>query len=268
MYRVKNWQEHFENHESRKVKRVSWVAVPNKHDGKGYRRVAASPDGVPVLAAWTLILQVASKMPVRGVLADEDGPLDSTDLAAMTGFPAEIFEKAFKLLIEPKIGWLERVDEQAEIPTLPDNLPQSPGVAGKSALEQNRTEQNGTEGKGIGSRTKRAQPTPPPEDFRWVEPIPDFVKQNFTRPQVEEETQRFLDHHRAKGSLFKDWQAAWRTWMRNSIKFRNKDSPPGEDHGWRPAPLTPELVAEMEGCSLEEAKRILSTEARTDDTIH
>jgi hypothetical protein len=29
----------------------------------------------------------------------------------------------------------------------------------------------------------------------------------------------FKDHHRAKGSRFIDWDAAWRTWCRNAVKF-------------------------------------------------
>lgn len=32
----------------------------------------------------------------------------------------------------------------------------------------------------------------------------------------------FKDHHRAKGSKFVDWQAAWRTWCRNEHKFRSE----------------------------------------------
>jgi hypothetical protein len=29
----------------------------------------------------------------------------------------------------------------------------------------------------------------------------------------------FADHHRANGSIFKDWQAAFRNWIRNEVKF-------------------------------------------------
>lgn len=151
MFRIKHWEEHFENHESRKVKGVRWVALPNKHDGKGYRRVAQHPEGVQIFCAWTLILQVASKMPTRGVLADEDGPLDSDDLSVMTGFPAAIFDSAFKLLTEPKIGWLEEVEagaEAAEPPAISRHLPELPAAPGKSALEGNRREGNGTEREG------------------------------------------------------------------------------------------------------------------------
>ncbi len=43
---------------------------------------------------------------------------------------------------------------------------------------------------------------------------------------LDEETEQFLDRHRGKGSVFKDWTAAWRTWMRNSIKFANERAAP------------------------------------------
>jgi hypothetical protein len=36
----------------------------------------------------------------------------------------------------------------------------------------------------------------------------------------------FLDHHRAKGSTFKDWAAAWRTWIKRGAKFRRSQPEP------------------------------------------
>lgn len=39
-----------------------------------------------------------------------------------------------------------------------------------------------------------------------------------------EEFAAFVDHHRAKGSTFSDWQAAIRTWIRNAHKFAPKSS--------------------------------------------
>ena len=35
----------------------------------------------------------------------------------------------------------------------------------------------------------------------------------------EREVAKFLDWHRAKGSTFADWTAAWRTWQRNAVEF-------------------------------------------------
>jgi epoxyqueuosine reductase QueG len=36
---------------------------------------------------------------------------------------------------------------------------------------------------------------------------------------LKAETEKFLDWHRAKGSLFKDWNAAWRSWIRKAAEF-------------------------------------------------
>lgn len=40
------------------------------------------------------------------------------------------------------------------------------------------------------------------------------------------EFEQFADHHRAKGTTFLDWDAAWRTWCRNAVKFNRKATPP------------------------------------------
>lgn len=109
-YQIKDWNELFEIAQSRRYKRMSWLALPNKQDGKGYRRIAKHPECCQIFTAWILILQVASKQKTRGLLVDSDGqPITAEDLADKTGYLEEIFELAFKVLTEKKIGWLEKV---------------------------------------------------------------------------------------------------------------------------------------------------------------
>jgi hypothetical protein len=36
---------------------------------------------------------------------------------------------------------------------------------------------------------------------------------------IEQVAEEFRDYHAARGSLFLDWHAAWRTWCRNQVKF-------------------------------------------------
>jgi hypothetical protein len=69
------------------------------------------------------------------------------------------------------------------------------------------------------NNNKRARATVLPEDFTPDEP-PKKLKDSFTQEQLGEEFEQFRDHHTAKGSKFTDWQAAWRTWLRNAVKFR------------------------------------------------
>ena len=120
-YKVRNGSKYYETAETRKLKRLDWIALPTKLDGKGYRRITMLGDKGPlVFAAWIAILEVAANCPERWVLADEDGPLDADDLSAKTGWPAACFELAFEHLVHPKIGWLEVVDTEQVISNLGD----------------------------------------------------------------------------------------------------------------------------------------------------
>lgn len=72
------------------------------------------------------------------------------------------------------------------------------------------------------SARKRA--TAAPDLFPITEQMADWGRQHC--PLVlnpEAETRQFLDHHRAKGAAFKDWSAAWRTWMGNAQKYAERD---------------------------------------------
>lgn len=47
--------------------------------------------------------------------------------------------------------------------------------------------------------------------------------------KLEEELEKFADHHDSKGSTFKDWDAAFRTWLRNAAKWgRSSRNPYGK----------------------------------------
>lgn len=65
--------------------------------------------------------------------------------------------------------------------------------------------------------------------------IEHALSKNLTHQEIEHEADQFRNHHHAKGSTYKDWDAAWRTWVGNARKFsanRNmaRNSAPG-GHG-------------------------------------
>jgi hypothetical protein len=72
-----------------------------------------------------------------------------------------------------------------------------------------------------------AAPPPKPERKRPATRMPDDLAPNAgCRSLAHElgvslgtEFPKFVDHHTAKGSTFSDWQAALRTWIRNSVRF-------------------------------------------------
>lgn len=77
-----------------------------------------------------------------------------------------------------------------------------------------------------GGKKKRKAALPP--DWRPNEGHHERAKASGLN--VELEAEAFRDHHTAKGSVMLDWDAAFRTWLRNAVKFQARDSKrPSED---------------------------------------
>ena len=71
-------------------------------------------------------------------------------------------------------------------------------------------------------RTRKAD-TDAPDVFPITESMRDWGRQHAPLVDGTKQTRQFLDHHRAKGSVFKDWTAAWRTWMGNAQSYAERD---------------------------------------------
>lgn len=69
------------------------------------------------------------------------------------------------------------------------------------------------------ARGDRATTIPP--RFVVTQPLLSWAAENVPQINIRGETENFLDYHRAKGSRFKDWDAAWRNWMRNAVRFES-----------------------------------------------
>ena len=171
---VKGWSEHYETAASRKLENPRWVAVPNRHDGTGFMELMDHPNGMAHFGAWVLILQVASRMPERGVLRTDRGrDLAAHSLARLTSGDCDIFQEAITRLLD--IGWLEENDAMpvesqpnGGISQSSGGISQPNGGTSRSSANQsvlhNRTGQNRTEqGTGVAAgsaRTREADPKP------------------------------------------------------------------------------------------------------------
>lgn len=106
---IPNWNEDFETSRSRQVKRLDWLAIPNRHDGEAYLQLMSHDHAPVIFTVWILMLQVASKCLVRGLLMKDNGtPHDAVSLALKAHARAEWFTLGIPIL--SKIGWLETVD--------------------------------------------------------------------------------------------------------------------------------------------------------------
>lgn len=97
-----------------------------------------------------------------------------------------------------------------------------------------------------GKRKRKKPTTPPPDSFEPTVGDMRWFRGKFgevPRLDIRHQTEMWINHHRAKGNQFVDWNAAWKTWMVNwrSDFGRKTPTPVG-----RPPPprKNPNLVRE------------------------
>lgn len=217
IYRIRDWKLHFESSESiKRVKALTWVATPTKHDGKAFRRIMRRDPTGAMIGVWNMLVQVAAKCPVRGTLADQDGPLTAIDISDKTGLSEEAVQNGFAEFSSQEIRWLECLNQE--------NV--------RENKEQDNTGHN-----------KTIQPTGVAADHTGIAAdsagVPADLsqgnkRQSFTIPDINDiaaycaernnqvDAQQFFDHYSANGWMvgrvkMKDWKATVRNWEKRSF---------------------------------------------------
>lgn len=163
---VINWDSHHETADSRKYQALKYVAKPNKHDGLSYRRLVKQTDRTDLYAAWSLILEVASKSArgQRGWLVRDGSALTATDMEVITGFPEGIFTRAFEFFMDPQIGWLEETEckclDSVAVPKT-TAVGDSPSAVGDSPSATGATRTPGTSALSLSYLSNQSHLSPP-----------------------------------------------------------------------------------------------------------
>jgi hypothetical protein len=162
--RISKWSEVFERAESRKIKQLSWIALPVSFTSAGYQSLLDEfgSDAPAIYGAWCALCAVASSCTYRGVLATSRGiPLRTSHIARTTGFDVVLFERLMAWAIRDEIGWLTTVSE-IELATM---------------LEANTEKTN----ENAGSCMSPGESPDMPGDRRG---IPCTTRPNLTRPDI------------------------------------------------------------------------------------
>lgn len=143
MYKIKDWDEHYENAGSRKIEHCSWCPIPNKQDGLGYALLIQGGTGSTLYAAFVATVLVCSKhsLPRNGWITDngkETGrPLTAYDLHLKTKLPEREIKEMLERASKPDIDWIVEYSPSVDSAVVDEYKP------GSNKTEQNRTE--GTE---------------------------------------------------------------------------------------------------------------------------
>jgi hypothetical protein len=137
LYAIKNWDDLYENSRSRVVKDLSWVPVPNKHDGENFSAIMVHAQGAKIFSGWILILQIASKCKERGILKRDNGhPHTPETMAIKTRAPKEWFELALAYLCE-NTDWLDVSEVECHLPVTCPSLARHPSAEEGKGIEGN-----------------------------------------------------------------------------------------------------------------------------------
>lgn len=64
-----------------------------------------------------------------------------------------------------------------------------------------------------------------PGSLKLTDSMREHCRTKAPNVDPDEQFERFCDHHRAKGSKFRDWEAAWRTWVGKAADWAPKQQP-------------------------------------------
>lgn len=191
VYRIRNWEQHFEVAQSKKAAKLRWVAFPNKHDGKSFRRLMRSDPSLALYGGWCATVQVASKCPVRGLLADGDGPLSVVDIADSIGCSTSAIQNAIDACLDATIGWIESTEWN-------DELARSVLLATRSAIHRGGTT--------LQDITEHNTPLPPDDGGG------DLTIRGLSKAQLADTNTvlRWLDTHRVRLRLSTSYETTCR----------------------------------------------------------
>lgn len=118
-YRIAKWCERHENHETRKlVGSLSWIVVPTEIK-LTLMELLGAKHGLQTFGAYIIIVEVAARMPVRGTLANDNGPLKIEQISRLTGANLKQLVAAVDYLSKPPLRWIELVEWTGLNPGIP-----------------------------------------------------------------------------------------------------------------------------------------------------
>lgn len=218
--KIRDWDTHFERDRTKQWKHLEWVPIPNKQ-GSGFRKIMKQPNGLEIFSCWIVLVEVASTCTPRGDLSKYNLD-DLSDLCMING---EKLIVGIKYLSEV-LDWIEIIEN---LDTTVKNI----DVDGQRNCDSSSILFNSIQSNSIQDSDARKILDKPKKEKKNIEP-PSFedVKAYCDERKNSVNAQDFIDYYEARGWMLgktrmKKWQAAIRTWEKNSFQNRQTDRTEG-----------------------------------------
>lgn len=149
-------------------------------------------------------------------------PVDATEqIKALVD--AGLVEERSGCLLIPGFERHQRIDKESRCRFSEDSTKPLRGRRESSTTPRKKKPRKGREGNGEEGNGGESRATRVPKNFIVPEDQLLATKEKYPSLDLPSETAKFLDHHRSKGSTFKDWIAAWRKWIAQAETYRLRD---------------------------------------------
>ena len=223
MYRVLNWDRHFEGAKSKTYNNKTSCSLPTKH-GLGYRRLISAKDGAALFGAWVALIQVLSRhnKPRQGYCTDTglpDGtPYTCEDLELLTGIPAKYFAEMLKICKSHSVGWVELT-----------KVKDSAGDCEETLLPLNSDSDSNLNSDLDSLENEKKKKFTPPTFEEAKEEIRRYAKERnliITPEYCGFTAESFIDHYEncdwklnsGKGAKMKSWERSLKKFIRNDYQ--------------------------------------------------
>lgn len=110
LYRIRDWNQIYENSESRKCKTLTWVRLPIKLDGNGYKALMEIEGGPGILGCFVALIELAGRSVERGTFTNSSGkPLTTKMISRSISQPEDLVNRTLEVLSSGEFDWIETV---------------------------------------------------------------------------------------------------------------------------------------------------------------
>lgn len=109
-YRIRHWGNGMFERARSRARRLPVVSVSTRTDELWFLRMMNIDPTASLFGCWILVVELAAKCPIHGLLADESGPFDIPRMAFELSLNERTLSDAIAVLCSEKLGLVEEVE--------------------------------------------------------------------------------------------------------------------------------------------------------------
>jgi hypothetical protein len=110
LYRIRNWQDLYENNRTRELKTIKWIPFPVKLSGDGYCQIMEEKNGPAIFGTFVALVEMSAQCDPRGTLIRSSGePHTFLTIGRICRINPTLIEQTIYFTSQ-KLNWVEIIN--------------------------------------------------------------------------------------------------------------------------------------------------------------